>query len=112
MIQQLPESRQWYRRVPAKLTGMSAARRPVRMCRPDKEQLWPVGAGVTVQPDVSSRAPDMQCSSKARVSRDTVKMMEIPPWQGWDISSSTNKASSISKASRMSSISQSSSSKR
>jgi hypothetical protein len=54
----------------------------------------------------------MRCSSKARVSRDTVKMMEIPPWQGQDISSSTSKASSISKASRMSSVSRSSSSKK
>jgi hypothetical protein len=51
------------------------------MCRPGKEQLRPVGAGVTVQPGVSSRAPDVRCSSKARVSRDTVKMMEIPRQQ-------------------------------
>jgi hypothetical protein len=85
---------------------MSAARKPVRMCRPGKEQLRPVGAGVTVQSGVSSRAPDMQCSSKVRVSLDTVKMMEILPWQGRDISSST------SKASRMSGVSWNSSSKR
>jgi hypothetical protein len=81
------------------------------MCRSGKEQLRPVGAGVTVQPGISSRAPDMRCSSKARVSRDTVDMMEIQPWQGRDISSSTSKASSISKASRMRSVSWSSSKK-
>jgi hypothetical protein len=76
------------------------------MCRPGKEQLRPVGAGVTARPGVSSRAPDMQCSSKGHFSRDIGKMMEIPPWQGRDISSS------ISKASRMSNVSRSSSSKR
>jgi hypothetical protein len=78
------------------------------MCRPGKEHARPVVARVTVLPGVSSRAPDVRCSSKARVSRDIGKMMEIPPWQGWDISIS----SSISKASRMSSTSRSSSSKK
>jgi hypothetical protein len=82
------------------------------MCRPGKEPLRPEGAKVTVQPGVSSRAPDMQGSNKARVSLDTMKMMEIPRWQGRDISSSTSKASSISKASKMSSVSRSSSSKK
>jgi hypothetical protein len=106
MIQQSPESRRWCRKVPAMLTRMSAVRKLAGMCRPGKEQLRPAWAGVTVLPGVISRAPDMLCSSKARVSRDTVKMMEILPWQGRDISSS------ISKVSRMSNISQSSSNKR
>jgi hypothetical protein len=107
-----PESRRQGREVPAMLTRMSAAGMPVRMCRPGKEQLRPVGAGVIVQPGVSSRAPDVRCSSKARSSRDTVKMMEIPPWGGRDISSNIRKASSINKASRMSSASRNNSSKR
>jgi hypothetical protein len=76
------------------------------MCQPGKEQLRPEGAEVTMQPSVSSRAPDMQGSSKARVSRDTVKMMGTPPWQGRDISSN------ISKVSKMRSVSRSSSSKK
>jgi hypothetical protein len=79
------------------------------MCRPGKEHARPVVAGVTVLPGISSKAPDMQCSSKAQVSRDIGKMMEIPPLQGRDIS---NSSSSISKASRMSSTSRSSSSKK
>jgi hypothetical protein len=65
--------------------------------------------GVTVLPDVSSRVPDMRCSSKAQASRDIGKMMEIPPLRGRDISNLSN--SSTSKTSNMCSTSQSSSSK-
>jgi hypothetical protein len=61
-----------------------------------------VVAGVTVLPGVSNRAPDMRCSSKAQVSRDIGKTMEILPLRGRDISSNS---SSISKASRMSTTS-------
>jgi hypothetical protein len=112
MIQQSLKSKQWFRRVQAKLTRMSAARNPARMYRPGKEQARPVVAGVTVQPGVSSRVPEVQRSSKVQVSRDIGRMMGIPPLPGRDISSSTSKASNISKASRMSSVSRSSSSKR
>jgi hypothetical protein len=70
MIRQSPESKQWFRRVPAKLTSMSAARNLARMCRQGKEQARPVVTGVTVQPGVSSRAPEVQRSSKVQVSRD------------------------------------------
>jgi hypothetical protein len=103
MIRQSPESSQWFRRVPAKLTNMSAARSPVRMCRPGKEQVRPVLAGVTVQPGVRSRAPEMQRSSKAQVGRDIGIMMGIPPLPGRDISSSTSKTSIVSSINRSSS---------
>jgi hypothetical protein len=71
------------------------------MCRPGKEQVRPVVARVIVQPDISSRAPEVRHSSKLQVSRDIEKVMGILPLPGRDISSS----SSISKASRMSSAS-------
>jgi hypothetical protein len=96
MIRQSPESSQWFRRVPAKLTNMSAARSPVRMSRP-------VLAGVTVQPGVCSRAPEVQRSSKAQISRDIGIMMGIPPLPGQDISSSTSKTGKVSNVSRSSS---------
>jgi hypothetical protein len=105
MIRQSPESEQWFRRMPAKLTSMSAGRNLARMCRLGKEQARSVVARVTVQPGVSSRAPEVQHSSKVQVSRDIGMMMGILPLPGRDISSS------ISKASRMSSVSRSSSSK-
>jgi hypothetical protein len=103
MIRQLPESSQWFREVPAKLTNMSAARSPVRMCRPGKEQARPVLAGVTVQPGVCSRVPEVQRSSKAQVSRDIGIMMGIPPLPGQDISSSTSKTGKVNNVSRSSS---------
>jgi hypothetical protein len=103
MIRQSPESRQQCRRMPAKLTNMPAARVLARMCRPGKEQLRPVVAGVTVQPGVSSRAPEVQRSSKAQVNRDIERMMGIPPWSGRDISSSISKAGIVSNISRSSS---------
>jgi hypothetical protein len=103
MIRQSPESSQWFRRVPAKLTNMSAARSPVRVCRPGKEQVRPVLAGVTVQPVVCSRAPEVQRICKAQVSRDIGIMMGIPPLPGRDISSSTNKTGKVSIVSRSSS---------
>jgi hypothetical protein len=112
MIRQSPESKRWFRRVPAKRTSMSAVRNPTRMFRPGKEQARPVVAGVIVQPGVSSRAPEVQRSSKVQVSRDIGKMMGIPPLPGRDISSSTSKASNISKASKMNSVSQSCGSKK
>jgi hypothetical protein len=58
---------------------MSAARSPVRVCRPGKEQVRPVLAGVTVQSGVSNKAPEVQRSSKVQVSRDIGKMMGILP---------------------------------
>jgi hypothetical protein len=61
-------------------------------------------------PGDSSRAPDVRRSSKAQVSRDIGKMMEIPPLRGQDISNSSN--ISTSKASNVSSTSWSSSSKK
>jgi hypothetical protein len=73
------------------------------MCRPGKEQRRPVVAGVTVQPGVSSKAPEVQRSGKAQVSRDIGKTMVIPPLSGWDISSSTSKAGTMSSVSRNSS---------
>jgi hypothetical protein len=103
MIRQSPESKQWFRRVPAKLTSMSAARSPARMCRPGKEQVRPVLAGVTVQPGVSNKAPEVQRSSKVQVSRDIGMMMGIPPLPGRDISSSTSKANRVNSVSRSSS---------
>jgi hypothetical protein len=36
------------------------------MCRPDKEHARPVVAGVIVQLDVSSRAPEVRRSSKVQ----------------------------------------------
>jgi hypothetical protein len=107
---QVPESKQLFRRTPVKLARMSAARMPARMCRPGKEHARPVVAGIIVLPGISSRAPDMRCSSKAQVSRDIGKMMEIPPLRGWDINNSSS--SSTSKASSMSSTSRSSSGKK
>jgi hypothetical protein len=68
-----------------------------------------VAAGITVLPGVSSRTPDMRCSSKAQASQDIGKMMEILPLQGRDISNLSN--SSNSKTNNMCSTSQSSSSK-
>jgi hypothetical protein len=59
-------------------------------------------AGITVLPGVSSRAPDMLCSSKAQASRDIGKMMEILPLRGWDISNLSS--SSTSKTSNKCSI--------
>jgi hypothetical protein len=103
---QIQVSSQWFRRVPAKLTNMSAARSPVRMCQPGKEQVRPELAGVTVQSSVSNKAPEVQRSSKVQVSQGIGIMMGIPPLPGWDTSSST------SRASRVSSVSWSSSSKR
>jgi hypothetical protein len=67
------------------------------MCRPGKEHARPVVAGVTVLPGNSSRAPDVRRSSKAQVSQDVGKMMEIPPLRGRDISNSSS--GSTSKAS-------------
>jgi hypothetical protein len=61
------------------------------MCQLGKEQPRPVAARVIVQPGVSSKAPEVRRSSKAQDSRNTMKMMEILPWQGRDISSSTSK---------------------
>jgi hypothetical protein len=82
---------------------MSATRMPARLCRPGKEHARPVVARVIVLPGDSSRAPDVRRSSKVQVSRDIGKMMEIPPFQGWDISnSSTSKASNVSSTSRSS----------
>jgi hypothetical protein len=95
--------------MPVKVTGMSATKVPARMFWPGKEHARPVVAGITVLPGVSSRAPDMQCSSKEEASRDIAKMMEILPLRGWDISNLS--ISSTSKTSNMCSTSQSSSSK-
>jgi hypothetical protein len=92
--------------MPAKLTNMSAARVLARMCWQGKRQLRPEVAGVTVQPGVSSRAPEVQRSGKVLAIRDIERMMGIPPLPGQDISSS------ISKAGIVSSISQSSSRKK
>jgi hypothetical protein len=103
MIWQLPESSQWFRRVPAKLTNMSAARSPVRMCWPGKKQVRPVLAGVIVQSGISTRAPEVQRSSKVQVNRDIGMMMGIPPLPGRDISSSTSKTGRVSSISRSSS---------
>jgi hypothetical protein len=77
------------------------------MCRSGKEHARPVVAGVTVLPGDSSRALDVRRSSKAQVSRDIGKMMEIPPLRARDISNSNN-----SSTSKVSSTSQSSSSKK
>jgi hypothetical protein len=65
--------------MPAKLTNMSAVRSKARVCRLGKEQVRSVLAGVTVRSGVSSRAPEAQRSSKARVSRDIGMTMGIPP---------------------------------
>jgi hypothetical protein len=62
-----------------------------------------VVAGVTVQPGVSSRAPEVQRNIKVQGSRDVGKTMAIPPLSGRDISSSTSKASKMSSVSRNSS---------
>jgi hypothetical protein len=43
------------------------------------ERARPVAAGVTVHSGVSSRAPEVQRSSKVQVSRDIGKMMGILP---------------------------------
>jgi hypothetical protein len=95
--------------MPAKVTEMSATKVPARMFRPGKEHARPVVAEITVLPGISSRAPDMRCSSKEEASRDIGKMMEILPLRGRDIS---NLSSSItSKTSNICSTSQSSSSK-
>jgi hypothetical protein len=104
MIWQSPESNQWFRRVSAKLTNMSAARSPVRMCRSGKEQVWPVLARVIVQSGVSNKAPEVLRSSKVQVSRDIGMMMGIPPLPGRDTSSNTSKASKVNNVSRSSSI--------
>jgi hypothetical protein len=82
---------------------MSAARIPVRMCRPGKEQVRPVLARVTVQSGVSNKAPGVQRSSKVRVSRDIGMMMGILPLPGRDISSSTSKTGRVNNVSRSSS---------
>jgi hypothetical protein len=103
MIRQSPENKQLFRGMPAKVTRMSATRVPARICRPGKEHARPVAAGITVLPDVSSRALDMRCSSKAQASRDIRKMMEIPPLQEQDISNLSS--SSTSKTSNMCSTS-------
>jgi hypothetical protein len=103
MIRQSPESSQWFRRVPAKLTNMLAARSLVRMCWPGKEQVRPVQAGVTVQPGICSRAPEVWRSSKVQVSRDIGIMMGIPPLPGRDISSSTSKTGKVNNVNRSSS---------
>jgi hypothetical protein len=95
--------------MPVKVTGMSATRVPARMLRPGKEHARLVVAGITVLPGVSSRAPDMRCSSKEEASRDIGKMMGIPPLRGRDISNLSS--SSTSKTSNMCSTSQSSSSR-
>jgi hypothetical protein len=100
MIWQSPESKQWFRGMPVKVTGMSATRVPARMFRPGKEHAWPVVAGVIVLPGVSSRAPDMQCSIKEEASRDIGKMMEILPLRGWDISNPSSSSTSQSSSSR------------
>jgi hypothetical protein len=100
MIRQSPESSQWFRRVSAKLTNMSAARSPVRMCRPDKGQERPVLAGVTVRSGISSRVPEAQRSSKVQVSQDIGTIMGIPPLPGRDISSRTSKTGKVSSISR------------
>jgi hypothetical protein len=110
MTQQLPENKQLSRRMLAKPTRMLATSKPARMCRPGKEHARPVVAGVIVQPDISSRAPEVRRSSRAQVSRDIGKMMGILPLRGRDISN--NHSSSTSKASSMSSTSLSTSSKR
>jgi hypothetical protein len=103
MIRQSPESSQWFRRVLAKLTNMLAARSPVRMCRPGKEQVRPELAGVTVQSGVSNKVPGVQRNSKVQVSRDIGMMMGIPPLPGRDISSSTSKTGRVNNVSRSSS---------
>jgi hypothetical protein len=79
MIRLSPASRRWWKRMPAKLTNMSATRSPARVCRPGKEQERPVVAGVTVRSGVSSRAPEVQRSSKVQVSRNIGMTMGIPP---------------------------------
>jgi hypothetical protein len=82
---------------------MSAARSLVRVCRSGKEQVRPVLAGVTVQSNVSTRAPEVQRSSKVQVSRDIGIMMGIPALPGRDISSSTSKTGKVSNVSQRSS---------
>jgi hypothetical protein len=103
MIWQSPESKQLFRRMPAKATRMAATRMPARICRPGKEHARPMVAGVTVLLGVGSRAPDMRCSSKAQVSRDIGKMTGIPSLRGRGINNLSN--SGTSKASSMSSTS-------
>jgi hypothetical protein len=109
MIRQSPESKLLFKGMPAKVTRMSATRVLDRICRPGKEHGRPVVAGITVLPGISSRAPDMRCSSKAQASQNIGKMMEIPPLRGRDISNLSS--SSTSKTSNMCSTSRSSSSK-
>jgi hypothetical protein len=82
---------------------MSAAGMLAKMCRPGKGQFRPEVAGVTVQPDISSGAPEVQHSGKVQVNRDIEKMMGIPPLSGQDISSSISKAGKVSSISRSSS---------
>jgi hypothetical protein len=82
---------------------MSPARVLVRMCRLGMGQCRPVLAGVTVQPGVSSRAPEVQRSKKVQVIRDIERMMGIPPLSGRDISSSISKTGIVSSISRSSS---------
>jgi hypothetical protein len=79
---------------------MSAARMLAKMCRQSKGQFRPVVAGVTVQPGVSSGAPEVQRSGKVQVNRDVERMMGIPPLSGRDISSSVSKAGKVSSISR------------
>jgi hypothetical protein len=62
-----------------------------------------VVVGVTVQPDVSSRAPEVQRSIRVQASRDIGRMMVTPPLLGQDISSSTNKTGKVSSISQSSS---------
>jgi hypothetical protein len=92
--------------MPVKVTEMSATKVSAKMFRPGKERARPVVAGITVLPGVSSRAPDMRCSSKEEASRDIGKMMEILPLQGRDISNlSSSSTSNMCSASRSSSSS-------
>jgi hypothetical protein len=109
MIRQSPENKRWFRGMPVKVTGMSATKVRARMFRPGKEHARPELAGITVLPSVSSRAPDMRCSSKEEASRHIGKMIEILPLRGRDISNLSS--NSISKTSNMYSTSRSSSSK-
>jgi hypothetical protein len=109
MIRQSPENKQSFRGMLVKVTGMLATKVLARMFRPGKEHARPVVARITVLPGVSSRAPDMRCSSKEEASRDIGKIMEILPLRGRDISNLSS--SSISKTSNICSTSRSSSSK-
>jgi hypothetical protein len=109
MIRQSPENKRWFRGMPIKMTEMSATKVRAKMFRTGKERARPVVAGIIVLPSVSSRAPDMRCSSKEEASRDIGKMMEILPLRGRDASNLS--ISSTSKTCNMCSTSWSSSSK-